>query len=277
MPEELLLHLRVFMQVTNAQDAATAADKRMAMSYKSIEHLAFSFRNIRVIENLAGLVRLTKLQLDNNCITRIQNLDHLVSMSRSHGAAAEGGLLMVASFCCYRCLQFAWAALQRNFTERLSLLSLLPQAQRTHMPPCQPFAACSSLQVNLTWLDLSFNAISKIEGLDKLTKLTDLSLFCNHIEKIENLQTLTNLSVLSIGEPLCDFNPHSSRFFWLTPETVMPPATSVCHAQTRLWPCCCPAAPSSQMAPREWLPGCQRITVLQLAPSRGAVHCCPCV
>ena len=55
--------------------------------------------------------------------------------------------------------------------------------------------------MNLTWLDLSFNAISKIEGLDKLTNLTDLSLFCNHIEKIENLQTLTNLSVLSIGEP----------------------------------------------------------------------------
>lgn len=30
--------------------------------------------------------------------------------------------------------------------------------------------------VNLTWLDLSFNLISKIENLDKLTKLTDLSL-----------------------------------------------------------------------------------------------------
>ena len=76
--------------------------------------------------------------------------------------------------------------------------------------PLQPAAACNSLQVNLTWLDLSFNAISKIEGLDKLTKLTDLSLFCNHIDKIENLQTLTNLSVLSIGEPVCVAYPYSS-------------------------------------------------------------------
>eukprot|EP00891_Asterochloris_glomerata_P004982 jgi/Astpho2/4982/e_gw1.00070.8.1_t len=72
--------IRDCIQVTNAQ-AATAADKRMAMSYKSIEHLAFSFCNIRVIENLAGLVTLTKLQLDNNCITRIQNLDHLVNLT----------------------------------------------------------------------------------------------------------------------------------------------------------------------------------------------------
>ena len=35
--------------------------------------------------------------------------------------------------------------------------------------------------VHLEWLDLSFNNISKIEGLDKLTKLTDLSLFANRI------------------------------------------------------------------------------------------------
>lgn len=31
--------------------------------------------------------------------------------------------------------------------------------------------------VNLTWLDLSFNMISTIEGLEKCTKLTDLTLF----------------------------------------------------------------------------------------------------
>jgi Leucine-rich repeat (LRR) protein len=36
--------------------------------------------------------------------------------------------------------------------------------------------------VNLEWLDLSFNLISKIEGLENLTKLTDLSLYNNRIE-----------------------------------------------------------------------------------------------
>ena len=88
--------------------------------------------------------------------------------------------------------------MQQEIQCDLSLLFLLPSCTVHHC--CLP--ALCSLQVNLTWLDLSFNAISKIEGLDKLTKLTDLSLFCNHIEKIENLQTLTNLSVLSIGEPV---------------------------------------------------------------------------
>lgn len=55
-------------------------------------------------------------------------------------------------------------------------------------------------QTNLTWLDLSFNKIPKIEGLDTLTKLVDLSLFNNEIQEIENLDKLTQLNVLSIGE-----------------------------------------------------------------------------
>eukprot|EP00960_Hanusia_phi_P049833 759816-Hanusia_phi.AAC.5 len=47
---------------------------------------------------------------------------------------------------------------------------------------------------NLEWLDLSFNNIGTIEGLENLVKLTDL-----RIEKLKNLQTLTNLNCLSIG------------------------------------------------------------------------------
>ena len=56
------------------------------------------------------------------------------------------------------------------------------------------------LQVNLEWLDLSFNSISKLEGLEKLVKLTDLSLFSNKLDKIENIQKLTELVVLSLGK-----------------------------------------------------------------------------
>ena len=59
------------------------------------------------------------------------------------------------------------------------------------------------LQVNLTWLDLSFNNISRLEGLSKLTKLTDLSLFSNKLERIENIQTLQELIVLSVGNTEC--------------------------------------------------------------------------
>ncbi len=67
--------------------------------------------------------------------------------------------------------------------------------------------AVYSLQVNLTWLDLSFNSIIKLEGLSKLKKLTDLSLFSNKLERIENIETLEDLVVLSLGEPR---TPHSN-------------------------------------------------------------------
>ena len=51
----------------------------------------------------------------------------------------------------------------------------------------------------LKWLDLSFNLIEKIEGLESLVLLEDLSLYSNHIEKLEGLDTLENLNVLSVG------------------------------------------------------------------------------
>ena len=54
--------------------------------------------------------------------------------------------------------------------------------------------------VNLTWLDLSFNLIEKIEGLESLYQLEDLSLFSNRITKLENLDALINLNLLSVGE-----------------------------------------------------------------------------
>lgn len=53
--------------------------------------------------------------------------------------------------------------------------------------------------MNLQWLDLSFNLITKIEGLDKCVKLTDLSLFKNKITHLSGLENLPLLNVLSVG------------------------------------------------------------------------------
>ena len=52
--------------------------QQQAMKYKDIEHLAFGFRHIVQIDHLEGLINLKKLQLDNNCLTKIENLGHLV-------------------------------------------------------------------------------------------------------------------------------------------------------------------------------------------------------
>ena len=59
--------------------AADIQQQQQSMSYNDIEHLAFGFKHIVEIDHLDGLTNLTKLQLDNNCLTKIENLDHLVS------------------------------------------------------------------------------------------------------------------------------------------------------------------------------------------------------
>ena len=51
----------------------------------------------------------------------------------------------------------------------------------------------------IIFVDLSFNNIEVIEGLDSLTKLRDLTLYNNRIQRIENMDQLQDLHVFSIG------------------------------------------------------------------------------
>ncbi len=48
------------------------------MMFREVERLVFSFKTLAKISNLDGLHNLTKLQLDNNRISRIENINHLV-------------------------------------------------------------------------------------------------------------------------------------------------------------------------------------------------------
>lgn len=50
------------------------------MQIWDLTHLSLSYRNIVEIDNLHGMEKLTKLQLDNNIITKIQGLDCLVNL-----------------------------------------------------------------------------------------------------------------------------------------------------------------------------------------------------
>ena len=54
----------------------------------------------------------------------------------------------------------------------------------------------------LKWLDLSFNRISAIEGMDNLVNLTDLSLYNNKIAVLDGLFNCTKLNIFSIGNNL---------------------------------------------------------------------------
>lgn len=73
-------------------------EKRQTMHFREVHHLAFSFKNILKVENLAGLDNLVKLQLDNNVVQKIENLDHLVSV---HAQAVPEG--MRPPVCCSAC------------------------------------------------------------------------------------------------------------------------------------------------------------------------------
>jgi len=50
------------------------------ISLWNLSHLSLSYQNIIDIDNLRGMEKLVKLQLDNNIIYKIQNLDHLVNL-----------------------------------------------------------------------------------------------------------------------------------------------------------------------------------------------------
>mgnify|MGYP000078779447 FL=1 len=63
---------------------------------------------------------------------------------------------------------------------------------------------------SLEWLDLSFNRIKVIEGLESLVNLTDLSLFSNQIQEVSppSLDANTKLNVLSLGDnQISSFEP----------------------------------------------------------------------
>lgn len=54
--------------------------KREASEPAQITALRLDYRNILRIDNLWSFEKLTKLQLDNNTIEKIENLDHLVHL-----------------------------------------------------------------------------------------------------------------------------------------------------------------------------------------------------
>lgn len=65
------------LQIAGA-DPDTIDEKRRNMHFRDIECLAFSFKSLAKIDSLKGLENLTKLQLDNNQIAKIENIAHLV-------------------------------------------------------------------------------------------------------------------------------------------------------------------------------------------------------
>jgi len=84
-------------------DPDNVDDKKRTIALRDVECLAYSFRSLARIDNLNGLDGLTKLQLDNNQITKIDHIGHLVRAGRRREtgrAERESGSRGVCTYAC---------------------------------------------------------------------------------------------------------------------------------------------------------------------------------
>ena len=91
---------------------------------------------------------------------------------------------------------------------------------------------------SLVRLDISFNAIADVAGLEKLTRLQDLSLFANRVAAVDGLTALSQLELLSLGI-LPSGSSLRPAYFSHSPAMPSPPT---------LIPCMQPAAQQAHSA-----------------------------
>ena len=70
--------MRARMRKVGGCDSDLAEARRRQLAFSDVTTLAFGFKGLARISSLGGLGALTKLQLDNNRITKIENISHLV-------------------------------------------------------------------------------------------------------------------------------------------------------------------------------------------------------
>lgn len=158
------------------------------MLLSAAECACFSYRRLAHARHLDGLTRLTKLQLDNNSITRIEGLEQLARHTcPSRCDTVQHPAHLHAHHPC------AAASNRKSTCSHSTCVICTPTSQTT-----------------LTWLDLSFNRITAIEGLGSLTRLVDLSLYSNQLEALRGLEGLTAIAALSLGvwDDNCNYPVH---------------------------------------------------------------------
>ena len=107
--------------------------------------------------------------------------------------------------------------------------------------------------MHLTWLDLSYNQLTEVEGLARLTRLQDLSLHRNQLKTIDALADSPSLVTLSLGAHLCLSLSSNKQMLvvlpamvcekgncWLVAEHMLPTTTQVVlWSAARAWPGSC--------------------------------------
>nr|XP_014339812.1 PREDICTED: leucine-rich repeat-containing protein 48-like [Latimeria chalumnae] len=75
--EEMLLKA---VEEQGPKEEAGKIAKKEGIDFNDVTHLRLDFRNILKIDNLWRFVKLTKLQMDNNIIEKIEGLDCLTNL-----------------------------------------------------------------------------------------------------------------------------------------------------------------------------------------------------
>lgn len=129
------------------------------------------------LTNINGLIKLTKLSLDNNQITSLQTLSTLENLEFL--SAADNDLESTSSLAAFTKLKWLYLANNR-LCELEGLVDL----------------------GNLLTLDVSANYISDLSPLTGLTRLTDLDLRGNtptNVKKLSSLPAMTHLDISACG------------------------------------------------------------------------------
>jgi len=162
---------------------------------QNIMYLDLHRNNIKEIKGLDALTELRMLNLDENKIERISGLTPLthleeLTIDRNLIKKIEGleGLTKLESL-----------SLRENHIEELADL-ILPNLKKLYLTRNQITRIRTNKLDNLTYLNLSYNNISKLGRFDSFPNLVDLKLEGNSIKKIEDLDALENLEYLDLSE-----------------------------------------------------------------------------
>jgi internalin A len=159
--------------------------------------LDLSFLNLSEIpKEISELFFIVELNLDNNQITKIENLDKLTKISKIN--LSNNQILKIENL--EKLLVLTELNLSKNKISKIEGLGNLININELNLSNNQ-ITRIEELDrlIKVDNLSLSFNQISKIEGLNKLYAISRLDLSNNLIHKIEGLDQLTNIQGLSLS------------------------------------------------------------------------------
>lgn len=166
------------------------------VNFISLESLEISKCYLREISNLDTLYNLKKLNLSCNEIDKLCGLNNLIKLkilTMHHNK--------IKIFCDPGTYVLQEIDLSYNLIEIINISIVLNNMINLKLDNnfITTLPYFSSIMPNLVKLDLSFNSIEKIHGLEKMNKINELYLNDNVIWEVSGLEDLTRMTILDLS------------------------------------------------------------------------------